>query len=61
MRWQRDLRSYLFSGDAVIVIRRATGLSSATQRLLRTHVVIRRSGGYVVYRVHRATVPRVTM
>jgi hypothetical protein len=49
-KWQVDVRRYLLSGDAVIVIRGATGLSPATARLIRRLPVQARAGGYVVHR-----------
>ncbi|WP_375475865.1 hypothetical protein [uncultured Jatrophihabitans sp.] len=53
-RWQRDIRSYLRSGDAFLFIRRATGLSAATKRELRTSPVLARSHGITIYDTRRA-------
>jgi alpha-1,2-mannosyltransferase len=50
-QWQRDLRRYLFSGDAVIVIRPADGLSRATRNAIRDHPILETNDGFVVYRV----------
>ena len=47
-QWQRELRRYLFSGDAVIVVRPATGYSPATRRALARHPVLGAAGGYVI-------------
>lgn len=56
--WQRDLRRYLLSGDAVIVIRDGTGLAPATMDAVTDHPVLDRSHGYTVYLVrHRGAVP----
>lgn len=52
-RWQHDLRRYLLSGDAMILIRSATGVSTATERILTAYPVLERSHGYTVYRVNR--------
>lgn len=52
-KWQADLRPYLLSGNAVILIRPATGLSAATRRAVTSHPVLARSHGYTVYRIRR--------
>jgi alpha-1,2-mannosyltransferase len=49
-RWQRDVRNYLLSGDAFIVIRSGTGLSAATRAELERQPVLARDGQYVIYR-----------
>jgi hypothetical protein len=52
--WQRALRDYLLSGDAVI-IRRATdtGMSPGTWEAIRGGGVLAAQDGQVVYRVNR--------
>ena len=52
--WQRALRDYLLSGDAVI-IRRATdsGMSPRTWEAIRSGGVLAAQDGQVVYRVNR--------
>ncbi|HEX8092463.1 hypothetical protein [Jatrophihabitans sp.] len=54
-KWQADLRAYLLSGDAVIVIRAAgTGLSPATTAAVQQGGVLAAAGGHAVYRTpHR--------
>jgi hypothetical protein len=53
-RWQADLRAYLLSGDAVIIIRAdGTGLSRATTAAIRRGGVLAAAGGYVIYRTPR--------
>ena len=54
-KWQADLRAYLLSGDAVIVIRpTGTGLSPATAAAIRQGGVLVAVGGHAVYRTpHR--------
>jgi hypothetical protein len=54
LRWQHDLRSYLLSGGAVIMIRAGTGASGVTLHQIDTHPVIDRAGRYTVY----STAPR---
>lgn len=49
-RWQIDLRRYLLSGDAFIVIRSGTGVSAATRTYLDTYPTLARSPGYVIRR-----------
>ena len=50
-KWQADVRAYLLSGDAVIVIRAdGTGLSAATAAAIRQGGVLASAGGHVVYR-----------
>lgn len=49
--WQRDVLSYLESGDAVILLRaHHTGLSAATMRAVRRPGVLARAGHFIVYR-----------
>jgi hypothetical protein len=50
LAWQRDVTSYLLSGDAFIVIRSSTGLSAQTRAELARHGVIARDGRFVIYR-----------
>jgi hypothetical protein len=52
--WQRALRDYLLSGDAII-IRRATdtGMSPDTWEAIRVGGVLAAQDGQVVYRVNR--------
>ncbi len=53
-RWQRDLRAYLRTGDAVIIVRGSgTGLSPQTYRAIHRDGVLARAGGYALYRVRR--------
>lgn len=49
--WQAALRTYLLSGDGVILIRGATGVSPALRRLIDSYRVVARSGGYTVRRI----------
>lgn len=49
LTWQKDIRQYLLSGDAFMFIRKDTGLSTATKRLLMQQPVIAAADGYVVY------------
>ena len=50
-RWQADLRAYLLSGDAVIIVRAAgTGLSRATTAAIRQGGVLASAGRYAIYR-----------
>jgi alpha-1,2-mannosyltransferase len=48
-RWQRDVLRYLLSGDAVILIRDATGLSPATRRALAAHPALDARLRYPIY------------
>ncbi|HET6825790.1 MAG TPA: hypothetical protein VFH64_07680, partial [Amnibacterium sp.] len=50
-RWQRDVAAYLLSGQAVIVHRDGTGLSPATDRLIRSGPILARSGTWALYAV----------
>ncbi|MDT7575137.1 MAG: alpha,2-mannosyltransferase, partial [Pseudonocardiales bacterium] len=50
LAWQRDVTSYLLSGDAFIVIRPSTGLSAQTRAELERRRVIARAGRFVIYR-----------
>jgi alpha-1,2-mannosyltransferase len=52
-RWQRDLRRYLLSGNAVILLRYATGVDAATRRMIDRLPVFARSGQDVVYAVRQ--------
>jgi alpha-1,2-mannosyltransferase len=58
-RWQVDLRRYLLSGNAVILVRTrsGTGPSAATLRIIAGHHVIATAGGYTVYRTSDAVLP----
>ena len=50
-KWQADVRAYLLSGDAVIIIRPdGTGLSAATAAAIRQGGVLASADGHVVYR-----------
>ena len=49
--WQSDIRRYLLSGGAFMIIRPQTGLSKATRAFLTRQPVLARSHGYVIYRV----------
>ncbi|MGI8761406.1 MAG: glycosyltransferase 87 family protein [Jatrophihabitantaceae bacterium] len=52
-KWQRDLRAYLLSGNAVIIIRAdGTGPSAATWATVRRGGVLAAADGYVVYRTN---------
>jgi hypothetical protein len=51
VKWQADLRRYLLSGEAVIVIRRGTGLAPATRRAIERLPVLGRAGVDVVHAV----------
>jgi alpha-1,2-mannosyltransferase len=57
-KWQRDMRRYLLSDDAVLIISPITGLDAATWRAIRHHSVLERAGPYVVYRVPPPTTHR---
>jgi hypothetical protein len=51
-RWQQDLRAYLRTGDAVIIVRGSgTGLSPQTYRAIHRDGVLARAGGQTLYRV----------
>jgi hypothetical protein len=50
-RWQRDLRSYLLSGQAVVTIRAGTGYSPSTRRWLAALPVLGQEDGLVIRRV----------
>lgn len=52
--WQRLIRRYLLSGDAVVYVRKGTGLSRRTKRLIRSHPPLARGDGYVLRRVTSA-------
>lgn len=52
-KWQADALRYLLSGDAVILIRPATGLNTHTIRAITSHPVLARSHGYTIYRSGR--------
>ena len=50
-RWQRDLRRYLLSGDAVILVRTAeSGTGRATLRAVQRGGVLVRAPGQLIYR-----------
>lgn len=50
--WQRDLLNYLRSGQAIVLVRiSGTGISRATLAAIRAGGVLKRAGGYTVYRV----------
>lgn len=52
--WQRDLRSYLMSGNAIVIIRApGTGLSPSTTAAIERGGVLASSHGVVVYRTQR--------
>ena len=55
VRWQRDLRRYLLSGQAVILIRSGTGVSAATRAAIDAHSVLEQSHGYTVYEATETT------
>jgi alpha-1,2-mannosyltransferase len=50
-RWQRLVRPYLLSGDAVLTTRHGTGLSHATRQLIASYPVLARGDHYVLHRV----------
>jgi hypothetical protein len=53
-RWQRALRDYLLSGDAVIIRHaRSSGMSRATWAEIRSGGVLASVDGHVVYRARR--------
>ena len=50
-RWQNDLRSYLMSGNAIVIIRPAgTGLSTTTTAAIEKGGILATDDGVVVYR-----------
>jgi hypothetical protein len=51
LKWQADLRRYLLSGNATVVIRGATGIDNATRRVIDRLPVIAHDDGVTVYRV----------
>lgn len=53
IRWQRDLYSYLSSGQTLITIRPATGIAPATLTRLHRNGVVARVGRFIVYRSPR--------
>ncbi len=54
VKWQRDLRAYLLSGQAVIIVRaEGTGLSRSTQAAVQAGGVLASAAGVVVYRTRR--------
>lgn len=55
LEWQADLCRYLTSGDAVILVRSATGISAATLRAVTRGGVLASEGGHSVYRTAPAT------
>lgn len=52
-RWQRFVTGYLLGGDAVIVDRAGTGLSTESRRRIDALPVLARSGHYVLHAVPR--------
>jgi hypothetical protein len=57
--WQRALRDYLLSGDAVIIRRAAdSGMSPGTWEAIRSGGVLAAQDGQVVYRVNRRSSSR---
>ncbi len=50
-KWQADLRSYLLSGNATIIIRPDTGFSVATRRMIDRLPVLTRDDGVTIFRV----------
>jgi hypothetical protein len=58
IRWQRAVRRYLLSGNAVILIRPGTGLSTATRRAITNHRALVSADGYTVYLVGTSKVSR---
>ena len=53
-RWQREVRDYLLSGDAVILVRaRDAGIGPATWEAIRAGGVLGSDGRHTVYRVAR--------
>lgn len=52
-RWQRDVRSYLLSGRAVIVHRPGTGLSTASRRAIDALPVLAAKDGWVLHATRR--------
>ncbi len=57
-KWQRDIRGYLLSGDAVVVIRSITGLSAETKKAIDAKPVLGSADGYTVYAVPHDAVTR---
>ena len=57
LRWQRDLRRYLLSGGAVILIRSGTGASAQTKQVLSSDDVLATANGYTVYRTRASVLP----
>lgn len=54
-QWQRDLRQYLYSGDAFIVFRAAdTGIGPQLRRKLATTPILAQAGDVIVYCARRA-------
>lgn len=59
LRWQRDLRRYLFAGDAVILYRPGpSGVGPALRHALQRQRVTARAGPYTVYRIRSARLER---
>jgi alpha-1,2-mannosyltransferase len=51
VKWQRDLRRYLLSGNAVVIARRVgSGLTAASMAAITHDGVVARSSGIIVYR-----------
>jgi hypothetical protein len=51
--WQRLVKHYLLSGDAVLRLRPGTGLNRATKQAIDRYPVLARGDGYVLRRVTR--------
>lgn len=49
-KWQADALRYLRSGDAVILVRTASGLTKTTRQRIEQGTLLVRSGRYAVYR-----------
>jgi alpha-1,2-mannosyltransferase len=60
--WQRDLQSYLSSGDAAILVRaQGTGIAESTLRSVQSGGVLARAGGQTVYRTRGTGPPYSTV
>ena len=57
-RWQADLRTYLRSGGAVLIVRRGgTGIAPRTQAAISHNGVLARADGRTIYRVTHRSAP----
>jgi alpha-1,2-mannosyltransferase len=56
-RWQATVLHYLRSGDALIVVRSASGIDRATRSALDSGCLLARDGPYSVYRTSNAAQP----